>query len=136
MTISNVWVVASHRLLPIHVRKNSKTQLDPPPIGFCHFKRYNNRMQTRHKIVSLSTSVPLALGYEDVIQSSHTLIIQNNNDSGYVYIGGNNVSTSSYGYKMYPGQGFTTELSAYNRIYAVCSTSNMTAAILVIERAI
>ena len=93
-------------------------------------------MQTRHKIVSLSTSTPTALTYEDNVQSSYTLVIQNNNDSGYLYLGADNVSTSSYGYKLYPGQGFTVELSAFNRIYAVCSANTMTAAVLVIERAI
>lgn len=93
-------------------------------------------MQTRHKIVTLSTSSPVALTYEDNIQSSHTVVIQNNNDSGYIYIGAANVSSSSYGYKIYPGQGFTIEMSSLNRLYAVCSSNTMTAAVLVIERAI
>jgi hypothetical protein len=91
-------------------------------------------MQTRHKIVTLSTST--ALTYEDNVQSSYTLVIQNNNDSGYVYIGSSSVSTSSYGYKLFPGQGLTVELSAFNRLYAVCSTNTMTVSLLVIERAI
>lgn len=93
-------------------------------------------MQTRHKIVTLSTSSPIALTYEDNIQSSYTLVIQNNNDSGYIYIGASNVTTSSYGYKIYPGQGFTIEMSSLNRIYAVCSSNTMTVAVLVIERAV
>lgn len=93
-------------------------------------------MQTRHKIISLSTSSPSALTYEDTIQSSYTLIVQNNNNSGYVYVGASDVSTSSYGYKIYPGQGLTVELSAFNRIYAVSSNGGMTASLLVIERAI
>ena len=93
-------------------------------------------MQTRHKIISLSTSTPVALTYEDTVQSSYTLIVQNNNNSGYVYLGGSDVSTSSYGYKVYPGQGITVELSAFSRLYAVCSNGEMTAALLVIERAV
>lgn len=93
-------------------------------------------MQTRHKIVTLNTSSATALTYEDTIQSSYTLVIQNNNDSGYIYIGSSDVSSSSYGYKIFPGHAFTVELSAFNRIYAVCSVNSMTAAILVIERAI
>lgn len=93
-------------------------------------------MQTRHKILVLSTTTPTALTYEDNVQSSYTLVVQNNNDSGYIYIGASNVSTSSYGYKLFPGQAFTVELSAFNRIYAVCSANTMTAALLVIERAI
>lgn len=93
-------------------------------------------MQTRHKILTLSTTVPTPLTYEDNVQSSYTLVIQNNNDSGYIYIGAGNVSTLSYGYKLFPGQGLTVELSAFNRLYAVCSANTMTASLLVIERAI
>lgn len=93
-------------------------------------------MQTRHKIVTLSTSTPVALTFEDGIQSSYTLVVQNNNDSGYLYLGGSNVSSLSYGYKLFPGQGFTIEFSSLNRLYAVCSSNTMTAAVLVIERAI
>ena len=93
-------------------------------------------MQTRHKIVTLSTTTPTALTYEDAIQSSHTLVVQNNNDSGYIYLGSSSVTTSSYGYKLFPGQGFTIEMSSLNRIYAVCSSNSMTAAVMVIERAI
>jgi hypothetical protein len=93
-------------------------------------------MQTRHKILTLSTSSPVPLTYEDTVQSSYTLVVQNNNDSGYIYLGSSDVTTSSYGYRIYPGQGFTVELSAFSRIYAVCSTNTMTAAVLVIERAV
>lgn len=93
-------------------------------------------MQTRHKIVSLSTSTPVSLTYEDTIQSSYTLVVQNNNDSGYVYLGTSNVTSSSYGYKLFPGHAFTIELSSLNKIYAVSSTGSMTVAIMVIERAI
>ena len=93
-------------------------------------------MQTRHKLVTLSTSTAVALTFEDVVQSSYTLVVQNNNDSGYLYLGGSNVSSSSYGYKLFPGQGFTIEFSSLNRLYAVCSSNTMTAAVLVIERAI
>jgi hypothetical protein len=93
-------------------------------------------MQTRHKIVSLSTSTPTALTYEDNVQSSYTLVVQNNNTSGYLYLGADSVSSSSYGYRLFPGQGLTIEMSAFNRLYAVCSANTMTAAILVIERAI
>jgi hypothetical protein len=93
-------------------------------------------MQTRHKIVTLSTTTPTALTYEDTVQSSYTLVVQNNNDIGFIYLGSSSVSTSSYGYKLYPGQGFTIELSSLNRLYAVCSTNTMTAAVMVIERAI
>lgn len=93
-------------------------------------------MQTRHKIITLSNGTPSALTFEDTVQSSYTMVVQNNNDSGYLYLGSSSVSSSSYGFKLYPGQGFTVEMSSLNRLYAVASSSGLTAALLVIERAI
>jgi hypothetical protein len=93
-------------------------------------------MQTRHKILTFSNTTAIALTFEDNIQSSYTLVVQNNNDSGYIYLGSSEVSSSSYGYKLYPGQGFTIEMSSLNRLYASPSSSGLTVSILVIERAI
>ena len=93
-------------------------------------------MQTRHKIITLSNGTPEALTFEDTVQSSYTMVVQNNNDSGYLYLGSSSVSSSSYGFKLYPGQGFTIEMSSLNRLYAVASSNGLTASLLVIERAI
>lgn len=93
-------------------------------------------MQTRHKLLSFYNTTALPLTFEDTIQSAYTLVVQNNNDSGYLYLGASNVSSSSYGYKLYPGQGFTIEMSSLNRLYAAPSASGMTVSILVVERAI
>jgi hypothetical protein len=90
----------------------------------------------RTRNVSLSTTSPTELTITDIVQSSNTLVVQNTNDSGYVYIGTSAVSSSNYGIKLYPGQAFTIELSAYTHVYAVCSANTMTAAVMVIERAI
>jgi len=90
----------------------------------------------RTRNLTLSTSTPIELTIADTVQSSNTLVVQNNNDSGYIYLGTDSVSSSSYGYKLFPGQGFTIELSAYSRLYALCSANTMTAAVMVIERAI
>jgi hypothetical protein len=90
----------------------------------------------RHRIQALSTSTPAQLTIEDSVQSANTLVVQNVNDNGFIYIGTASVSSSDYGYKLYPGQGFTIELSAYTRVYAVSSNGSMSAAVMVIERAI
>ena len=90
----------------------------------------------RTRNVSLSTAVPTELTISDTVQSANTVVVQNNNDSGYIYLGTDSVSSSNYGYKLFPGQGFTIELSAFSHLYAVCSTNTMTAAVMVIERAI
>jgi len=90
----------------------------------------------RTRNFTLSTSTPTELTIEDTVQSTNTLVVQNNNDTGYIYLGTNSVSSSSYGFKLFPGQGFTIELSAYSHLYAVSSAAAMTVAVMVIERAI
>ena len=98
-------------------------------------KRYNIHM-IRTRNLTLSTSTPIELTIIDSVQSANTLVVQNNNDSGYIYLGTDSVSASNYGFKLFPGQGFTIELSAYSHLYAVSSAAAMTAAVMVIERAI
>jgi hypothetical protein len=90
----------------------------------------------RHRLQALSTSTPAQLTIDDEVQSANTLVVQNINDNGFIYLGTSSVSSSNYGYKLYPGQGFTIELSSYTRVYAVSSGSGMSAAVMVIERAI
>lgn len=90
----------------------------------------------RTRNLTLSTSTPTELTILDTVQSANTLVVQNNNDSGYLYLGTSTVSSSNYGFKLFPGQAFTIELSAYSHFYAVCSANSMTAAVMVIERAI
>ena len=90
----------------------------------------------RTRNLTLSTTTPIELTIADTVQSASTLVVQNNNDSGYVYLGTSAVSSSNYGFKLFPGQAFTIELSAYGHLYAVSSANAMTAAVMVIERAI
>lgn len=90
----------------------------------------------RTRNLSLSSTTPTELTLSNRIKTTTTLVVQNTNDSGYLYIGTDSVSTSSYGFKVYPGQAFTIELSAYTELYAVSSANSMTAAVMVIDRAI
>jgi hypothetical protein len=90
----------------------------------------------RTRNVSLNTTTPTELTIVDSVQSANTIVVQNTNDSGFVYLGTSSVSSSNYGFKLYPGQGFTIEVSAYEHLYAVCSANTMSAAVMVIERAI
>lgn len=77
----------------------------------------------RHEIKTLSTTTPIELTIEDSINFVCTLVIQNIDSSGYVYIGNNLVSSSNYGFLLYPNQAFTIELRPYDRIYAVGSAA-------------
>ena len=88
----------------------------------------------RHSIKPLSTTVPVELTIEDNINSVCTLVIQNVDSANYIYIGNSSVSSSNYGFMIYPNQAFTVELRPFDRIYAVASAA-INAVCMSIERA-
>ncbi len=80
----------------------------------------------RHNIKTLSTTIPVELTIEDGINGVCTLIVQNTDTTNNVYIGNSNVTTSDYGFLVYPKQAFTIELRPFDRLYAVGdSTTNV-----------
>jgi hypothetical protein len=87
----------------------------------------------RHQIKALSTSTPVELTIEDSINSVCTLVVQNVDAAEYIYIGNSSVSSSNYGFKLYPSQAFTVELRPFDRLYAVGSAS-INAVCMSIER--
>ena len=87
----------------------------------------------RHEVKSLNTTTPIELTIEDSINSACTLVIQNVDAAEYIYIGNSSVSSSNYGFKIYPSQAFTVELRPFDRIYAVASGS-ISAVCMSIER--
>lgn len=90
----------------------------------------------RHEIKTIADSTAITLDPPNHIRSAYTLIVQNINTSGYIYIGAENVSLSSYGYKLYPGQGVTIELPSRSTMYAVSSDPGLQVAVMEIDRAI
>lgn len=56
--------------------------------------------------------------------------IQNVNASGYVYIGGEGVSSSNYGYRILPNHAISFEVPPRDALYAVSSAPNMKAAVI------
>lgn len=52
--------------------------------------------------------------------------IQNSNDSGYIYLGGDDsVSSTNYGFRILPNHSISFELPGEDAIYAIASTSGM-----------
>ncbi len=88
----------------------------------------------RHAIKTLSTTTPVELTIDDNINGVSTLIVQNISETAYVYLGGSSVSSTDYGFMIYPKQAFTVELRPFDRLYAVGSDS-FTIACMSIERA-
>ena len=72
----------------------------------------------RQSIISLN-STPVDLTYTGMLDRPLALSIQNIMTTGYAYLGNSEVSSASYGHKLYPGQSFTIELSPADKIFAV-----------------
>ena len=90
----------------------------------------------RHSLISVSNSEATSIDISDSIISSFTLVIQNINATGYIYIGNGSVSATNYGFRISPNQAFTIELSSSEDMYALASESGMSVAIMEISRAI
>ena len=87
----------------------------------------------RTKNLTFSNGNAVELSIDDVIDTKNSLIVQNTSATGYVYIGGSNVTTSVYGYKLSPLQSFSIDLEANDTIYA-CGDTGTTASVLILEK--
>ena len=55
---------------------------------------------------------------------------QNVNDSGYIYIGGEGVTSSDYGYRLDPKTAISFELTGHDALYAIASTTGLHLAVI------
>jgi len=88
----------------------------------------------RHTIKTLSTTTPVEVTVEDLINGVCTLVVQNVDLTSNVYLGNSNVSTSNYGFILYPKQAFTVELRPFDKLYAIGDNATILAC-MSIERA-
>jgi hypothetical protein len=58
------------------------------------------------------------------------ITIQNVHGSAYVYIGGEGVTSLSYGYQIAPGSAWSIELPSRDSLYAISSVNGSNVAIL------
>lgn len=82
-----------------------------------------------HSLKTLSDTTPTLISPVGV-HSGVDITIQNVNASGYIYIGGSDVSASDYGYRILPNHAISIELSGKSSLYAVSSAPSMKAAVL------
>lgn len=82
---------------------------------------------TTHALVSLNTSTATRLSPNGV-HSGINISIQNVNESGYLYLGGQGVTTSSYGFRVSPGSAISFELDGNDGMYAVSQSNDLLAA--------
>jgi len=85
-------------------------------------------LRTRNLTLS---STPTLLTITDGIDTLNTISIQNTSDSATLYLGGLAVTSSSYGVRLLPGQIWSADLGAYDKLYAV---GTGTVAVLILER--
>ena len=84
---------------------------------------------TSHSLTPLSSSSATRLTPAG-IHSGMDITIQNVDTSAYVYLGGEGVTTSSYGYRLSPGSAISFELPGRDGLYATTDTNNSQVAII------
>jgi hypothetical protein len=64
------------------------------------------------------------------VHSGMDITIQNLDSSAYVYIGGEGVTTSTFGYRLNPGSAISFELPGKDALYAISDTNESLIAII------
>ena len=84
---------------------------------------------TTHALTTLSNTTATRLT-PNGIHSGLDLTIQNVHASAVVYLGGEGVTSSNYGFKLIAGNAWSIELSGVDAIYAITDTNNSKVAVL------
>lgn len=61
------------------------------------------------------------------------ITLQNVNAAGYIYIGGEGVTSSNYGFRILPNHSISFELSSSDALYAISSVDAMSIAMIQIS---
>jgi len=85
---------------------------------------------TTNRIVSLSTTSAILLSPAGT-HSGVDITVQNINASGYVYIGGSDLNSGNYGFRIDPSHAISIELNGKDALYALGSTSGLSASVLI-----
>jgi len=84
---------------------------------------------TTHALFTLSDSQASRLTPAG-IHSGMDVTIQNLEPEAYVYIGGEGVTTSNFGYRLAPASAISFELPGKNALYAIADTNGAQISIL------
>ena len=84
---------------------------------------------TQHSLTTLSNTTATRLT-PNGIHSGMDITLQNVNETGYVYLGGSDVSTTNYGFRIMPNHSISFELPGTDALYAVSSVNAMQVAVL------
>ena len=84
---------------------------------------------TQHSVTAISNTTAVRLTPLGV-HSGMDITIQNINSEGYIYVGAENLTSSSFGYRIAPDHAISIELPGGDSLYALASESGKEAAIL------
>jgi hypothetical protein len=84
---------------------------------------------TLHAHTTLSNTTATRLT-PNGLHSGMDITIQNIHESAYVYIGGEGVTASNYGYRISPGTAFSIELPGQDALYAISTVNSSKVSIL------
>ena len=84
---------------------------------------------TTHALISLSSETATRLT-PNGLHSGMDITIQNVHESAYAYIGGEDVTTSDYGFRLAPSSAISFELPGRDALYAISDTDESQVAVL------
>jgi len=84
---------------------------------------------TTHSLTTLSSSTATRLTPAG-LHSGMDITIQNVHASAYVYLGGEGVTSSSYGYRLSPGSAISFELPGRDSLHAITGTNGSQVAVI------
>jgi hypothetical protein len=77
---------------------------------------------TTHSLITLTNTAAMRLT-PNGLHSGMDITIQNVDSSAYVFLGGEGVTASDYGYRLAPGSAWSVELPGLDAIYAITDTN-------------
>ena len=84
---------------------------------------------TQHALTSLSNTEATRIT-PNGIHSGMDITLQNVNTEAYVFIGGEGVTTTNYGYRISPNNGWAIELPGKDALYALSDIDGANVAVL------
>ena len=86
-----------------------------------------------HELRTLSDTTPSRLTPLGT-HSGMDITLQNVNDSGYIYVGiDENVTSTSYGFRIMPNHSISFELAGYDPLYAIAEADGLKLAMIQID---
>ncbi len=83
---------------------------------------------TTHNLYTISNTTPTNIS--DGKDVGWDITIQNVNASGYLYVGGDGVSSTNYGFRVAAGHAISVELPGTDDLYVIASDNGLLAAVL------